>query len=84
MGRLNADDPLGNTDGVNGTPVLADGFGTRFTMTLPSIVIPAAATSASVDITFTPIPSNHENDPTVTGAAAIQANGTNPQRRSYN
>ena len=43
-----------------------EGFGTRFTMTLPTIVIPKDQKEVSVDITFTPIPTNHENDSAVT------------------
>ena len=49
---------------TNGGPT--EGFGTRFTMTLPTIVIPKDQKEVSVDITFTPIPTNHENDPAVT------------------
>ena len=47
-------------------PDAVDGFGRRFTMTLPSIVIAGDAKEVSVDVVITPIPTNHENDPTVT------------------
>ena len=43
-----------------------DGFGRRFTMTLPTIVIPKDQKEVSVESVFTPIPTNHENNDTVT------------------
>ena len=43
-----------------------DGFGGRFTMTLPTIVIPKDQKEVSVESVFTPIHTNHENDPNVT------------------
>ena len=52
-----------NTD-VDGVQVTA--FGRRFTMTLPSIAIGKDDKEVSVESVFTPIPTNHENDPTVT------------------
>ena len=50
--------------GAQGAEV--DGFGRRFTMTLPTIVIPKDAKEVSVESVFTPIPTNHENNSTVT------------------
>ena len=60
------DTPDLNTDETAAPGTQVNAYGLRFTMTLPTIVIPAAATSASVDVVFTPIPVNHENDETKT------------------
>ena len=50
--------------GAQGVEV--DGFGRRFTMTLPTIVIPEDQKEVSVESVFTPIPTNHENNDNVT------------------
>ena len=67
--QLRADAPFYLVDGPNRgdaqqNPV--QGFGRRFTMTLPTIVIPKDQKEVSVESVFTPIPTNHENDPAVT------------------
>ena len=49
---------------IDAPPV--EGFGRRFTMTLPTIVIPKDQKEVSVESVFTPIPTNHENNPNVT------------------
>ena len=67
--QLMADAPFLLVDGPDeGTAQSdsVDGFGRRFTMTLPTIVIPKDANTASVESIFTPIPTNHENNSTVT------------------
>ena len=67
--QLRADAPFYLVDGPNRgdsqqNPV--QGFGRRFTMTLPTIVIPKDQKEVSVESVFTPIPTNHENNDNVT------------------
>ena len=50
---------------------MADGFGRRFTLVMPSIVIPKDQKEVSVDAVFTPIPTNEENDPNAEGYVAV-------------
>ena len=65
-------------------PDLVDGFGRRFTMTLPTIVIPKDQKEVSVESIFTPIPTNHENDPTMTtGDNQYKASDRIPNEDSY-
>ena len=53
--------------------------GRRFTVVLSSIVIPKDSKEESVDVIFTPIPTNHENDETVTtGENPYKANDRFP------
>ena len=76
--QLKAEAPIYLVDGphagiAQNTPV--DGFGRRFTMTLPTIVIPKDEKEVPVEVVFTPIPTNEENDPAVT-------TGDNPYKAS--
>ena len=49
-----------------GDQIMMPAFGRRFTMTLPSIVIGKDDKEVSVESVLTPIPTNHENDTSVT------------------
>ena len=67
-GPTNADTDAagGAQEGLGAEGAEVEGFGRRFTMTLPTIVIPKDQKEVAVESVFTPIPSNHENNDKVT------------------